>query len=129
MPDPRSKAVLWTSYILSAIPVFMLLMSATMKVMGGKEVIEGMNHLGWEMKALLGLAIVELSCTVLYVIPRTSILGAILLTGYLGGATATHVRVSDPATSAATTVILGIMLWLGLWLREARLQALLPLKR
>jgi Mn2+/Fe2+ NRAMP family transporter len=72
------------------------------------------------------IGILEIACTVIYVIPRTSVLGAILLTGYLGGATATHVRIGDP--SFFGPVIFGVLVWLGLWLRDARLRALLPLR-
>jgi hypothetical protein len=90
------------------------------------KVVEGFKDLGWDANLALALAILELSCTAIYVIPRTSVLGAILLTGYLGGATATHVRISDP--SFAAPIVLGVLVWLGLYLRDARLRALLPLR-
>jgi hypothetical protein len=126
MPDSKSKAVIWTSYVISAIPVFMLLMSAYFKFAQGPDVEKGMMHLGWEMKVLVALAITEISCTLLYLIPQTAVLGAVLLTGYLGGATATHVRVGDPFW---IPIVLGMLVWLGLWLRDDRLKALLPLRK
>ena len=112
------------SRALSAIPVFMLLMSATMKLVQPAGFDEGMAKMGWPLELAYGLAIVEIGCTVIYLIPRTAVLGAILLTGFLGGATATHVRVGDPFFIQP---LLGAMLWGGLYLRDARLQALLPL--
>jgi hypothetical protein len=89
-------------------------------------VVDGFQKFGWDENLALALGILELCCTAIYVIPRTSVLGAILLTGYLGGATATHVRISDP--SFAAPIVLGVLVWLGLFLRDARLRALLPLR-
>jgi hypothetical protein len=126
---PVSKGLLWTSYVISALPVFALVMSAYMKFAQSPEVAKGFEHLGWPMKLAIGLGIVEISCTALYVIPQTSVLGAILLTGYLGGAVATHVRVGDPISNVATPIVLGVLVWLGLFLRDARLRALLPLRQ
>jgi hypothetical protein len=125
-PAPISRSVLWTSRIVSAIPVLMLLMSGTMKLVKPAPVVEGLTKLGWPVSFALGLGILELSCTAVYVIPRTSILGAILLTAYLGGATATHVRIGDP--SFIGPVFLGVLVWLGLYLREIRLRPLVPLR-
>lgn len=122
---PVSKKMLWISRIISAVPVLMLLMSAGMKLAQPPAVIEGMAHLGFSAKQAFGLFFLEIACTILYLIPRTAILGAILLTGYLGGATASHVRVGDPFYGP---VILGMLLWLGLYLRELRLRPLLPLR-
>jgi hypothetical protein len=104
----------------------MLLLSAGFKFAKPQMVLDGFRTMGWPERLALALGIVELACTVLYVIPRTSVLGAVLLTGYLGGATATHVRIGDPFY---TTVGLGVLVWLGLYLREPRLRALLPLRR
>src|SRR5262245_17573856 len=94
---PASKAMLWAGYIISALPALMLLMSGIMKFMPMDEKAqEGLKHVGWSSELVRPLGVVELVCTVLYIIPQTSVLGAILLTGYLGGAIATHVRVGDP---------------------------------
>jgi len=117
---------LWAGRILSAIPVLMLLVSGAMKVVKPAFVVEGFTTLGWPEQYTLGLGLLELACTAVYVIPRTSILGAILLTGYLGGATATHVRLGDPSLLGA--VILGVLVWLGLYWRDTRLRALVPLR-
>jgi len=91
--------------------------------------VEATVKLGYSATTIVPLGIVLLTCTVLYVIPRTSVLGAILLTGYLGGAVATHVRVGDPLFSHVLfPVYLGVMIWLGLYLRDNRLRALMPLR-
>jgi uncharacterized membrane protein YphA (DoxX/SURF4 family) len=128
-PSPPSPALVWTGRVLSVLPVLALLMSAYMKFAQSPDVTKGFEHLQWPMKLAIGLGIVEISCTLLYVIPQTSVLGAILLTGYLGGAVATHVRVGDPIGNVATPIVLGVLVWLGLFLRDARLRALIPLRR
>ena len=125
-PASSSKRILWTGRILSAIPVLMLLMSGSMKLVKPPAVVEGMTKLGWPDGYALGLGILEISCVVVYLIPRTSILGAILVTGFLGGATATHVRIGDP--SFVGPVLLGVLAWLGIYLREGRLRPLVPLR-
>ena len=122
---PASKKMLWSSYILSALPVLMLVMSAVMKIMQPPDVVKGFASLGWPVNLAIALAVVELGCTILYVIPQTAVLGAILLTGYLGGATATHVRIGEPFYAP---IILGVVVWLGLFLRDARLRALIPFR-
>lgn len=124
-PIFSSKKTLWAGYVLAAIPVLLLLMSGVMKVMQLPMATEGFVHLGYPEHVALPIGIVELVCTVLYVIPRTSVVGAILLTGYLGGATATHVRVGEPFHMA---VLLGVMLWGSLYLRDERIRALIPLR-
>jgi hypothetical protein len=110
----------------SALPVLMLLMSGIMKLAGPPAVVEGLTHLGYSDSLALPLGIVELVCTALYVIPQTAVLGAILLTGYLGGATATHLRINEPFFAA---IVLGMLVWLGLFLRDARLRELIPFRR
>ena len=123
---PVSKKMLWAGRIMSALPVLMLLFSAVGKLAKPAAVVQGFAQFGYPENLLLPLGIVELLCTLIYLIPRTSVLGAILLTGYLGGATATHVRIGDP--SFITPVIAGMMVWGGIFLRDERLRALLPLK-
>jgi uncharacterized membrane protein YphA (DoxX/SURF4 family) len=123
---PVSKKMLWAGRIMSALPALMLLFSGVMKLVKPASVMEGFTRLGYPESLAVGIGIVELVCTVLYLIPRTSILGAILLTGYLGGATATHVRVGEPFYMP---IVLGVLVWAGLFLRENRLRALLPLRR
>jgi hypothetical protein len=122
---PVSKTAFWAGWVVSALPVLMLLMSGVMKLLKPEPVVEGFTKLGWAENLALGLGIVELACTVIYMIPQTAVLGAILLTGYLGGATATHVRIGEPFI---TPVILGVLVWLGLYLRDVRLRALLPFR-
>lgn len=123
---PTSKRILWAGRIISALPVLLLLFSAVMKLVKPPEVVEGFTRLGYAENLALGIGILELVCTVVYVIPRTSILGAILLTGYLGGATATHVRIGEPFFAP---IILGVLVWGGLFLRDGQLRELIPLRR
>ncbi len=126
MPDsPVSKKMLWAGYVVSALPVLMLIMSGVMKILQPPDAVKGFEHLGWPLSLALALAVVELGSALLYVIPQTAVLGAILLTGYLGGAIATHVRIGDPFYAP---IILGVLVWLGLFLRDARLRALIPLR-
>lgn len=122
---PVSTKALWTGRVLSTLPVLLLLFSGVMKVMRAAPVLEGFPKLGYPEGLAVGIGVLELVCTALYVWPRTAVLGAVLLTGYLGGATATHVRVGEPFIAP---VILGVLLWGGLYLRDARLRALLPLR-
>ena len=125
-----SKKMLWAGRIVSALPVLLLLMDGVMKLIKPAPVVEATVKLGYPEAVILPLGVVLLFCTVLYAIPRTSVLGAILLTGYLGGAVATHVRVGDPLfTHALFPVYFGLLTWGGLYLRDGRLRALLPLLR
>jgi hypothetical protein len=103
---PVSRKALWAGYILSALPVLLLLFSAIVKLVKPAPVVQGFAHFGYPESLVLKLGILELACTILYLIPRTSILGAILLTSYLGGATATNVRVGDPFLAP---VIVGVL--------------------
>ena len=124
---PVSKKMLWTGYVISAIPVLMLLFSGIMKLVKPPSIVEGFVRLGYPASLAVGIGILEIACTVVYLIPRTSVLGAILLAAYLGGATATHVRIGESAFIAP--VVFGVLVWLGLFLREPRLRALLPLRQ
>ena len=124
----RSKGQLWAGYIISAVPVLFLLMDGIMKLFKPSFVVEPTLKLGYSESTIVPLGVVLVICTILYVIPRTTVLGAILLTGYLGGAVATNVRVGSPAFNILFPVIVGILLWIGLALREPRLRPLLPMK-
>jgi DoxX-like family len=104
----------------------MLLFSGVMKLAKPAAVVEEFTRLGWPESLILGLGILEIACAVVYAIPRTAVLGAVLLTGYLGGAVATHVRIGDPYFGP---LIGGVLVWLGLYLRDPRLRALIPLRR
>ncbi len=123
---PVSKKRLWAGRILTALVVLFLLVDSAIKVMKAQVAVEGTVKLGYPASVLVGLGVVLLVSTLLYAIPQTSFLGAILLTGYLGGAVATHVRVSDPLFNVLFPVFVGVMIWGGLFLRDNRLRALLP---
>jgi hypothetical protein len=123
---PPSKAALWTGYILTALPALMLLFSAAMKFSNSAPVTQGFVHFGIPPGIVFSLGLTELACTIIYLIPGTSVLGAILLTGYLGGATFTTLRVGD---SFFAPILLGVFLWGGLFLRDPRLRTLIPFKR
>lgn len=119
-----SKKALWTGRILSALPVLLFLFTASFTFLKPEVAMQGFAHYGYPPNSALRIVIVEVACAVVYAIPQTSVLGAILMTGYLGGATATHVRAGEPFY---LPIIVGIVLWLGLFLRDQRLRALLPL--
>jgi hypothetical protein len=104
----------------------MLLMSGVMKLLGGPQLEQGFAHLGLPLTMRVPLGLLELACVVVYLVPRTAVMGAVLLAGYMGGAICTHWRVGDPF---AVQVAIAIVVWLALWLREPRLEALLPLRR
>ena len=115
--------------ILSGLPVLFLLVDGALKVANAAIVVEGTAELGYPESVIAGIGVTLLACTILYAIPRTSILGTILLTGYLGGAVATHVRVGNPLFSHVLfPVYVGVMIWGGLCLREERLRALFALR-
>jgi hypothetical protein len=126
---PISKAMLWTGRVVSALPVLFFLMDAIMKLVKPPIVVKSTVELGYPESTILPIGIVLLVCTVLYVIPRTSVLGAILLTGYLGGAVATHVRVGAGAFPIVFPIIFGVLVWGGLFLRDGRVRELIPLRR
>jgi len=126
---PVSKAALWIGRIISGLVVLFLLFDAGGKLVKSANVVQWHLQLGYPERAILPIGIALLISTILYAIPRTSILGAILLTGYLGGAVATHVRVGDPLiTHVLFPAYFGVLLWLGLFLRDARLRVLIPLR-
>jgi DoxX-like protein len=120
----RGKLV-WIGWVITVLASLLFLMSAFMKLKGGRELEEGMSHMGLPSSMVLPLAAVELTCVAIYLIPPTSILGAILLTGYLGGAICTHWRVGDPSFVQA---LLGVFIWLGIYLREPRVRVLMPFR-
>lgn len=118
--------LIWIGRVISGLLASLLTMSAVMKLMGGPEVMEGLAHLGLPTSLRVPLGILEFSCVVIYLIPITSVTGAILLTGYIGGAIVTHLRIGE---SIYMQIALGIFIWLGLYLRESRLKALIPLRK
>ena len=122
-----SKKRLWAGRIISALPALFLLMDVVMKLFKTAPVVEETVRLGYP-DVMFGLGLVLLVCNVLYVIPKTSVLGAILLTGYLGGAVASHVRVGEGLFPVLFPVMVGVLVWLGLYLRDVRLRSLIPLR-
>lgn len=124
-----AKKRLWAGRIVSGLAILFLLFDSAMKVLRLTPAVQGTIQLGYPPSVVFGLGVVLLVCTIAYAIPRTAVLGAILLTGYLGGAVATHVRVGNPLFGYVLfPVYVGILIWVGLLLREDRLCALFPLR-
>jgi len=123
-----SKSRVRAGYIISALPVLFLLFDGVAKLLKPPSVLEATVRLGYPESVIFSLGLILTACAVLYVVPRTSILGAILLTGYLGGAISAQVRIGAPLFSVIFPIILGILLWLGLYTRDQRLRALIPLR-
>jgi len=120
-----AKKRLWAGRFLSGSAALFLLVDGGMKLFQPPVVVESTLQLGYPESAIVGIGVILLACTILYLIPRTAILGAILLTGYLGGAVATHVRVAGPWFNILFPVVFGCFVWGGLWLRDQRLQIVL----
>ena len=123
-----SKSRLWAGRIIGGLPALFLLVDAIMKFVKPAPVVEATVKLGYSETVIIGLGVVLLASTILYLIPKTSILGAILLTGYLGGAVATHVRVGESWFSILFPIFFGVLLWAEPWLHDRRLQKLIPLR-
>ena len=124
-----SRKTLWTGRILSALPVLFLLMDGIMKLVKPEPVVKATIELGYPESVIMVLGIILLVCVILYIVPHTAVLGAILLTGYLGGAVATQTRVGNPLFSHILfPVYLALLIWGGLFLRDSRLRALMPLR-
>ena len=122
-----SKAALWTGWVMTAVPALLILLGSVMKLMKTASVYEGFARAGLPERLIIPVGTIELFCVLIYVFPRTAVLGAILLTGLLGGATVTTLRIGDP--TFPLPVILGMMAWGGLFFRDPRLRALLPLRK
>ena len=117
--------MMWIGRVVSALISLLFAFSAGMKLKGGAEVVQGMAHLGLPESLMVPLGILEISCLAIYLIPATSVLGAILLTGYIGGAILAHLRIGEPIFMQ---IALGACVWLGLYLRESRLKQLIPVR-
>jgi hypothetical protein len=129
MPTAASKKMIWTGRIVSGLVIVLMLFDASIKVLRLPAAVEGAIQVGYPANAVMPIGIVLLVCVVLYAIPRTSILGAILLTGYLGGAVATNVRISSPLLSyGLLPAYIGVLAWGGLFLRDERIRQLIPLR-
>ena len=123
---PVSSKRLWAGRIVSALAALLLLFSGTMKLFKVPAVIEGMAHYGYPEHLIVLIGMLEIGCTIVYLVPRTAVLGAILMTAYLGGATATNVRVGD--SSFVGPILAGVFVWAGLYLRDKRLSEFLSLR-
>jgi len=122
-----SRKAVWTGRVLSGLAVAFLIFDASVKVLKSPLAIRATTQLGYPENVVAVLGLIQIVCVITYVVPSTSVLGAILWTGYLGGAVATHVRVGSPLlTHTFLPVYVGALLWLGLWLRDDRLRAVLP---
>lgn len=122
-----NKAQLWAGRVAGALPVLALVMSASMKLSHNPQMVpQFVGKFGFAESALTPLGLVELACAILYAIPKTRALGAVLVTGYLGGAIATHVRIGE---AFAVPLVLGVLVWLGLFLTDARFRELMPLRK
>ncbi len=119
--------LLWAGRIISLWPIFVVLSSATWKLTRNPWYVTEFGRIGWPVSALNLLAFLQLGCIVLYAIPQTAILGAILLTGYLGGAIASYVRIGDPSP-ILVPLSTSIIAWLGIYLRDERLRSLVPFR-
>ena len=126
---PVSKASLWTGRIISGLVVLFMIFDGVTKVMKVQQVIDATVRIGFPVSTIVGIGITLLICVVLYVIPPTSVLGAILLTGYFGGATAANIRAGSPLFNTVFSITFGVLTWLGLYLRQRRLQALVLVRR
>jgi hypothetical protein len=123
----KRGAAFWGGWVLSALPALLAAFSGVMKIAHTPQVLEGFQHFGFPESTLTVIGVLEISVSVLALIPRTSVLGATLFTAYFGGAVATHVRIGELVWIGP--VLLCVFMWLGLWLREPRLRALTPLVR
>ena len=121
-----SKPALWTGRVMSILPILLVLFGSVMKLMRTPAVVEGFVRAGLPEKLIIPVGVIELVCVIVYVIPRTAILGAILMTALLGGATLTELRIGDP--TYPIPVLLGMLAWGGLYLRDVRLRELIPLR-
>jgi DoxX-like family len=120
------KRAFWVGWAISGLLGLVFLGSGAMKLVGGPDLEKGMAILGLPASMATPLGILEIACVLVYLFPPTAVMGAILLTGYIGGAICTHWRVGDPFL---VQIGIGVLVWLGLYLRESRLHALIPLRR
>ena len=120
--------MLWAGRVLSLWPAFVIVLSATWKLSRNASYVAEFARIGWPESALTGLALLQLSCLALYLLPPTAVLGAVLLTGYLGGAIAAYVRIGEPYP-VLVPLSTSLIAWAGIFLRDERLRALLPVRR
>ena len=121
-----SKGMFWAGWIITILVSLFLLLDGVMKLFKPAFVVDATKQLGYPESVIIGIGVALVVSTLLYLFPRTAVFGAILLTGYLGGAVATHVRMNESVFNVVFATIFGAVVWLGLWFRDARLRALLP---
>lgn len=121
-----SKLSFWTGWVFSAIPIMLMFVGGFYTIGHTDMVQQQLNHFGYPDNFARKLIVIEMACGLIYAIPQTAVLGAILLTGYLGGTVATHLRVGE---APVPPIVLGVLVWLGLLLRDSRLRGLIPLRR
>jgi len=126
---PAPKGRLWAGRILSGLAVLFMLADAVMHILQPQPVVDAFNRLGYPIQLAVPLGIIVMVCVTLYALPRTSFLGALFLTGYLGGAVSSHVRIGDVPFNIAFPIIMATLIWVGLFLRDRRLPALLSAAR
>lgn len=126
-PIAVSKGTLWAARIVSGFAALFFLFDGAMKLVKPEFVVKETVRLGYRESTIVPLGVVLIVCTILYLIPRTAVLGAILLTAYLGGAVATHVRAGEPVFSIVFAIVFGVLVWFGLYLRNPTLRLLIPL--
>jgi uncharacterized membrane protein YphA (DoxX/SURF4 family) len=123
---PRMTKAEWIGWVMTILAALVFALSGVMKLLRSPQVVQGFGHLGWPESMIFTVGILEVTSVVLYLIPRLSVLGAIVLTGFLGGAIATHLRIGEPVVMH---IVLGLLIWGGLYLREPRLREILPLRK
>ena len=128
-PAAPSKAAVWTGRVISALLTVLLLAGSAMNLAKPAKVVSDSALMGIPEEAIVPIGVLLLGSTVLYAIPATSVLGAILLTGYFGGAFLTHLRVEGFAPTMIPAIVCGVLVWLGLYLRDVRVRALIPIRR
>lgn len=119
----------WAGWALTALPALMLLFGAVNSILLTETARDGLTEMGYPESTARPIGVLLLVCTLVYLFPRTATLGAILLTGYLGGAVATHVRIEDPFVFSTVPILLGVFVWLGLYLRDPRIRSVVPWRR
>lgn len=122
-----SKKMLWAGRVASGLPILLILFGSFAKLAKAAAVVQGFKQGGYPERLILTIGAIELVCCVFYLIPKTRVFGAVLLTGLLGGATATNLRIGDP--TFIMPVVFGVLVWGGLFLRDAQLRAVVPLRR
>ena len=127
IPTTISRKQLWTGRVLTALSSAFMLLDGGMKLFKPPFVVQATTQVGYPESTIVGIGITLLACTTLYLIPRTSILGAVLVTGYLGGAVATNVRAQTGAFNTIFPIVFACLVWAGLWLRDTRVKQLLPI--